>query len=187
MRQSGRLLLLALYTATGCILGAQEQTSSARKAASVEARPVPASTKHARTLSADDGLTILAAALDSRPRLRSRNDCSHLAHAIYQRAGFPYAYADSSDLYAGVGGFERVAQPQPGDLIVWRGHVGIVIKPSQHVFYSRLRSGPGVDDWESAYWKTRGHARFYRYITGPAVRDLELSSHRPRQLLQVSR
>jgi len=136
--------------------------SSPKSKLAVRAKPRP-------TVSADDGLSILAAALDARARLHSTSDCSHLAHAIYERAGFPYAYASSSDLYQGVNKFERVAQPQPGDLITWRGHVGIVVKPSRHIFFSFLRSGPGIDDWASPYWKTRGQPRFYRYLENPAL------------------
>lgn len=117
-----------------------------------------------RTLSPDDGLSVIAAALDAKTRRYSGRDCSHLVHAIYERAGFPYSYASSSDLYAGVDGFQRISQPQPGDLVVWRGHVGIVVRPSRHVFFSFLRAGPGVDDYEAAYWARRGHPRFYRYV-----------------------
>ena len=51
--------------------------------------------------SSDRRLSVIAAALDGRLRLQS-GDCSHLVHAIYERAGFPYRYASSSDLYAGV-------------------------------------------------------------------------------------
>jgi cell wall-associated NlpC family hydrolase len=117
-----------------------------------------------RTLSPDDGLSVIAAALDPKVRRYSGGDCSHLVHAIYKRAGFPYTYASSSDLYVGLEGFQRVAQPQPGDLVVWRGHVGIVVRPSRHVFFSFLRSGPGIDDYQAPYWTRRGHPRFYRYI-----------------------
>ncbi|MGO9575076.1 MAG: NlpC/P60 family protein [Terriglobales bacterium] len=117
-----------------------------------------------RTLSPDDRLSVIAAALDSKPRRYSERDCSHLVHTIYERAGFPYAYASSFDLYVGVEGFQRVAQPQPGDLVVWRGHVGIVIRPSHHVFFSFMRRGPGIDDYETPYWTSRGRARFYRYV-----------------------
>ena len=46
-------------------------------------------------------------------------DCSHLVHAIYLQAGFPYPYASSSDLYDGTDDFRRVNRPQPGDLVVW--------------------------------------------------------------------
>jgi cell wall-associated NlpC family hydrolase len=139
------------------------------------------------TMSSDDGLSILAAALDSLRRLHSENDCSHLAHAIYLRAGFPYLYASSSELYDGVAGFERITHSQPGDLIVWRGHVGIVVNPAHHLFFSFLRSGPGVDDWTSLYWHKRGQARFYRYVKKARIRTLTLSSRRPRQLLATTR
>lgn len=139
-----------------------------------------------RTVTTDDGLSVIAAALDSRRHRSSANDCSHLAHAIYERAGFPYSYASSSDLYEGVDEFERVTRPQPGDLIVWRGHVGIVIKPSRHVFFSLLSTGPGTDDWSAPYWKARGQARFYRYIKNPTMRD-QTPSKPPRRLVNVSR
>src|SRR5437762_1044695 len=81
-------------------------------------------------LTPDDGLSVIAAALDSRPPRKT--DCSHLVHAIYERAGFSYPYASSSDLYDGTDDFQRVTHPQPGDLIVWSGHVGIVVNPAQH-------------------------------------------------------
>ncbi len=117
-----------------------------------------------RILNEDERLSVMAAALDSKtPRFRER-DCSHLVHAIYQRAGLPYKYASSDDLYDGAAGFQREMQPEPGDLVVWHGHVGIVVRPSRHVFYSFLSRGPGIDDYTARYWKRRGTARFYRYI-----------------------
>ena len=117
-----------------------------------------------RTLTPDDRLSVIAAALDPKSRLYSQRDCSHLVHAIFERAGFTYAYASYSDLYVGVEAFQRVTLPQPGDLVVWRGHVGIVIRPSRHVFFSLMRTGPGIDDYEAPYWTSRGRARFYRYV-----------------------
>jgi len=117
-----------------------------------------------RTLTPDDGLAVISAALDSKVRRHSGHDCSHLVHAIYERADFPYAYASSDDLYAGVEGFQRIAHPQPGDLIVWRGHVGIVVRPSRRVFFSFMSAGPGIDNYDAPYWVGRGQARFYRYV-----------------------
>jgi hypothetical protein len=114
--------------------------------------------------STEERLSLLAAALDSHVRRESEPDCSHLVHAIYEAAGLPYGYAPSSDLYAGIENFQRVKAPQAGDLVVWRGHVGIVIKPSQHTFFSYLSSGPGTDDYDATYWRHRGKPRFYRYI-----------------------
>lgn len=94
---------------------------------------------------------------------RAGLDCSHLVHDIYERAGFPYDYATSRDLYDGVDAFRRVREPLPGDIIVWRGHVGIVIDPDTHQFLSALRSGVKVSEYDTNYWKMRGHPRFYRY------------------------
>jgi hypothetical protein len=48
--------------------------------------------------------------------------------------------------------------------------VGIVVNPAQRVFFSRLRSGPGVDAYDADYWKERGQVRFYRYIKSPPAR-----------------
>jgi hypothetical protein len=114
-------------------------------------------------LSTTEGMAVIGAALESRNRGRSRLDCSHLVHAVYERAGFRYAYVSSSDLYAGIEEFQRVAYPQPGDLVVWPGHVGIVVNPSQNTFFSSLRSGIGVESYSAPYWKQRGTPRFYRY------------------------
>jgi cell wall-associated NlpC family hydrolase len=113
-----------------------------------------------RPLTRHEGLAIVRVALHSRRAA----DCSHLVHALYERAGFPYDYAPSSDLYTGIDEFRRVANPQPGDLAVWRGHAGIVVDPAQHSFFSLLSSGPGVDSWDSPYWKQWGCPRFFRYL-----------------------
>lgn len=124
-------------------------------------------------LTSDDRLSLLAAALDAQVRQQSDPDCSHLVHAIYEAAGFPYDYTPSSGLYAGVESFQRVKAPLPGDLVIWRGHVGMVIKPSNHIFFSYLSSGPGTDDYETPYWKGRGHPRFYRYVKKELARRVE--------------
>src|SRR6202011_2681963 len=97
---------------------------------------------------------------------RAKPDCSHLVNDVYDVAGFSYPYAKSAALYRGHTSFIRVSAPQPGDLIVWRGHVGLVLDPRQHLFYSSLRSGLQTEDYASAYWRRRGTPRFYRYRAG---------------------
>jgi len=62
-------------------------------------------------------------------------------------------------------GFKRVLHPKPGDLIVWRGHVGIVVDPAEKTFLSALRSGVKTSSYESHYWKRRGKPRFLRYMS----------------------
>jgi hypothetical protein len=117
-----------------------------------------------RTLNKSDRSSVINAALSSRKTHSLGRDCSHLVHAIYQQAGFPYPYADSEDLYDGAKGFRRVSRPEAADLIVWHGHVGIVVRPSAHKFFSFLSTGPGLADYRTRYWKSRGEPRFYRYV-----------------------
>jgi hypothetical protein len=93
-----------------------------------------------------------------------------LVHDVYERAGFPYGYVTSLELYIGNTNFTRVHKPQPGDLVVWRGHVGIVIDPAERSFFSSVRSGPDTQFYDSPYWRSRGTARFYRYMTKKPLR-----------------
>jgi len=145
-------------------------------ASSNAAHPVTHKAIQSHALTLNEGLAILGAALDSRHHPVSSSDCSHHVHALYERAGLRYEYASSSDLFAGINGFRRVASPQPGDLAVWRGHAGIVINPAQHSFFSLLSSGPGVDSYDSPYWKQRGRPRFYRYVKAVPRRALTAST-----------
>ena len=91
-------------------------------------------------------------------------DCSHFVQYLYEQAGLYYGYAPSRTLYDGMQGFRRVSHPEAGDLIVWRGHVGIVVDPEEATFLSALRSGVKTASYESHYWKRRGRPRFYRYV-----------------------
>src|SRR5580698_9109311 len=170
-----QLSMFVAILATAAIAQNHEPSSTSSPASrNVEGRAkLPA----LRLLSADEGLAVLSAALESRANSDSESDCSHLVHAIYERAGFPYSYASSSSLYAGKAEFQRVARPQPGDLVVWPGHVGIAIDPAQHSFFSSLRSGLGVEPYDSPYWKERGRPRFLRYVTdAPAANRVAFSS-----------
>jgi hypothetical protein len=129
-----------------------------------DASPAEASEAAGRPLNSNERKAVIAVALESKRPPRAERDCSHFVHAIYERAGLPYAYAPSDDLYEGAAGFQRVSKPKPADLVVWRGHVGIVIRPSRHAFFSFLNSGPGIDTYNNEYWTGRGRPRFYRYL-----------------------
>ena len=112
-------------------------------------------------------------------------DCSHLVHKLYEQAGHPYPYASSLDLYLGTGPFLRVRFPHPGDLVVWRGHVGIVVSPRERSFFSTTSSGTRIENYRSAYWRTRGYPHFFRYLTKSPLRDgnnsgtAEVANHQP--------
>lgn len=119
-------------------------------------------------LSAEQGEALVQYAIHSASRLRARPDCSHLVHSVYSRAGLNYSYQPSRALYRGAAAdFERVRKPQPGDLIVWRGHVGIVVSPREKTFFSSVRSGMITETWTTREWLARGHPHFYRYRIGP--------------------
>jgi hypothetical protein len=100
--------------------------------------------------------------LESQPRISS-SDCSHLVHELYERVGLHYQYANSRTLYRGIEEFQRVLKPNSGDLVVWRGHTGIVVDPSQHSFLSALKTGVKTSSYISRYWKRLGPPRFFRF------------------------
>jgi len=110
-------------------------------------------------------------------------DCSHLVHALYQQAGYAYPYTSSLDLYRGARPFLRVRYAHPGDLVVWRGHVGIVVNPQEHSFFSTTSSGARIQSYHSAYWRARGYPHFFRYLMKAPLKAnvgaTEGSSHLP--------
>ena len=150
-----RLSVLVVNLLIGCALWAQVPSGRNIKAQS---------SNDARPLTWREGSAIIESARQNSSQIDPEQDCSHLVHDIYDLAGLHYSYAPSGDLYRGVDGFERVRKPQPGDLIVWRGHVGVVVNPSEHSFYSSLSTGPKVDTYDSPVWRRRGPARFFRYL-----------------------
>jgi hypothetical protein len=158
------MFLLVLGASTLAFAGARQQGEG-----SSAYRVTGETTSHGtqtgfQPLTRSEGSAILKVALNSPQRVGAGLDCSHFVHGMYERAGFTYQYASSSDLYDGIDEFRRVTSPQPGDLAVWRGHAGIVVDPGKHTFVSILRSGLGIDSYDSQYWKRRGHPRFYRYF-----------------------
>ena len=173
------LLLLCAFAGT---FSAAQQSKPVRSVVAAK----PANAPPNLLLAADDGLAVLAAALDARNHASGKVDCSHLVHDIYERAGFSYSYAPSSELFAGTAEFRRVTHPQPGDLIVWPGHAGIVVSPTRHTFYSSLRSGLGVEAYDSAYWKQRGRPHFFRYVHMKETPAVQASSAKAATLKSTS-
>ena len=170
----------------GCLMAlpaaGQEERASSGVSTGVSRSEVSRQRPNVRLLTRSQGLSIAHVAMNSRPPVRTRYDCSHFVHRLYQKAGFPYEYAPSSALYAGIPEFRRVVSPQPGDLAVWPGHAGIVINPAQHSFLSVLHAGPGVDRYDSRYWQRRGRPRFLRYVRGNSAdtpRNTVMLSHAP--------
>ncbi len=127
-----------------------------------------------RLVTWNEGVEIIRVAWQNLSKFDSPIDCSHLVNEIYDLAGLHYPYATSNQLYGGVDGFERVRSPQPADLIVWPGHVGIIVNPQEHSFYSSLNSGLKIDSYDAPAWRARGPARFFRFVLrgGEKVRSV---------------
>ncbi|MCI0352351.1 MAG: C40 family peptidase [Acidobacteriales bacterium] len=117
----------------------------------------------ARLLTRREGASLVRRVLDYRVANR-KLDCSHLMHEALTAAGVNYPYAPSFNIFAGIPQFRRVRSAQPGDLIVWPGHVGLVVSVDQRTFYSSTGNGIRVDEYSSDYWRSRGTPRFYRYV-----------------------
>lgn len=164
------VLIAAFGTATA---------QDARMNRNVQPEPDAAS----RPITWNEGVQILQTAWQNIGNFDASLDCSHLVNQIYEVAGLHYTYASSNELYQGVDGFERVRRPQPADLIVWRGHVGVVVDPREHTFYSSLRTGPKLDSYDSPAWRVRGPARFFRFL----VRAGEYVGSAPAQTLTAAR
>ena len=156
-----REIALAACVASGCMF------AGLRAKAQAESTSRESVTK-SRLLSVEEGRTIAEAAREQDLPGLGAQDCSHVVHQTYLSAGFEYPYASSFELYEGNANFGRVKNPQPGDLIVWPGHVGIVLDPREHYFYSLVSAGLEAQDYEGRYWKSRGRPRFYRYKVGNA-------------------
>jgi len=163
--------------------------AAASAALGQNARPASAETSGPRPIARAEGRKILATIPTVDAESESETDCSHLVHDVYEQAGFPYDYVSSRELYIGSTNFTRVRAPQAGDLVVWRGHVGIVIDPKEHSFFSSVRSGLDTQFYDSPYWRSRGIARFFRYMTEkplPSGRTLEATRHADQQPLQAA-
>ena len=140
--KSAHLLLPCLLTITAALAQEQQGRPDGAYRATREDRDLQHKAIAPRPLTRDEGLAILGAALDSRHHANLPSDCSHFVHGLYERAGFHYAYASSSDLYAGIDEFRRVANPQPGDLAVWPGHAGIVVRSRSAFLFQPAEFGP---------------------------------------------
>lgn len=148
--------------------------SSAASAQNVS-RVQPQKKRWPRLVSLREGSAILDAAWEHRDLILDdyKPDCSHLVHEIYSLVGLGYKYAPSRELYYNrVTEFTRVLKPQAGDLIVWLGHVGMVVDPLDHSFYSSLKSGLLTDSYLKQYWRRRGTPRFYRYRLGDRMQRI---------------
>ena len=141
------------------LLLASDTASCAQTAAIVDT----VEQRGARLLTRVEGVALVDLALQY-PASSRRLDCSHLVHHLLSTAGLAYPYATSFEIFAGIAQFRGVRSAQPGDLVVWPGHVGLVLDPQRSRFLSSTGGGVRTDDYRSDYWRRRSRPRFYRYV-----------------------
>ncbi len=142
-----------------------------------------------RSLSAADRERILEAAdPDKFPATRYRRgpstakgiekeaDCSSFVHEIYKRAGLPYGYRPTASL-GEAREFDVLPekQAQPGDLMLFRGHVGIVDDNGKIISALRTRHRrrkTSIAAIDRRHFKTfKGKRYVLRYRCLPNVRQ----------------
>jgi type VI secretion system secreted protein VgrG len=82
-------------------------------------------------------------------------DCSGITHAIYKEAGYDYGYLNTQKFLETAGNwhFQKVYNPQPGDIVVWFYYHGwIEVAPAKHeknviVNHMAIYSGPPDFIW----------------------------------------
>ncbi len=107
-----------------------------------------------RELTTRDRIRILSLAnpknfVGARYKLGPRNpasieratDCSHFVHQIYKRAGLPFPYNPTKTM-ANIPEFDVLPEEEakPGDLMLFRGHVGIVDRGGKIISATKIRS-----------------------------------------------
>jgi cell wall-associated NlpC family hydrolase len=82
-------------------------------------------------------------------------DCSHFVWNVFKRffPAFPYMPSGS---YLTSPVFRQVASPQPADLVVWDGHVAIMVNPAVGSFIgSQTSTGVNITSFQNEYWRQR--------------------------------
>ena len=176
---SGWRWVKALDFSLGLILAGLCLAPVAEVASAQAVKPVREVEPGMRLLSRAEGREIAGIALQAQQEGVEASDCSHLVNLTYRNAGYDYPYSSSFELYAGQENFARVRYPHAGDLVVWPGHVGIVMAPSEHSFFSLVSTGMEVQDYDSPYWRSRGKRRFYRYRVDASAGAIEAKAAPP--------
>lgn len=103
-------------------------------------------------------------------------DCSHFVYQVLNGARKQVADASNSPEpqivdYRSTGTIEAsglfiaVTIPQSTDLVLWDGHVGIVIDPTAGTFIgAQTSTGVAEANYLTGYWKDKGVKKFLRFF-----------------------
>lgn len=103
-------------------------------------------------------------------------DCSHFVYQVLNGARQKVAearkdpapqlvdYRSTSTIEAS-NLFFPVDIPLPGDLVMWDGHVGIVVDPAAGTFVgAQTSTGVAQANYLNGYWKNKGVKKFLRFV-----------------------
>ena len=89
-------------------------------------------------------------------------DCSGFTKHVMDRCGINIPAGSANQKNAGTG--VDPSQAQAGDLVVWKGHVGLVIDSNKNMIDAGNGSVPKIRSYETDYWRSRGSYVIRRVI-----------------------
>lgn len=105
------------------------------------------------------------AGADPEKGIEKETDCSRFVHEVYRRAGLPYSFRPTQSL-KGAEEFDILPEKEasPGDLMLFRGHVGIVDNDGKIISALRTRHRRRKSSIESIGRKNFRSFRGQRYV-----------------------
>ena len=92
-------------------------------------------------------------------------DCSGFTKHVMDRCGVKIPAGSAYQKDAGVG--VDKSQAQAGDLVVWKGHVGLVVDSNKNMIDAGSGSVPKIRSYETDYWRSRGDYVIRRVLSNP--------------------
>ena len=101
--------------------------------------------------------------------LYSEMVCNQFVVAVLRKAVDPSFRMILADEFPTSPSFMKVDAPQAGDLVHWRGHIGIVLDPDRGDFIgSQTSTGVATANYKHGYWNGAYHGKkpdcFLRYL-----------------------
>ncbi|MGL4422189.1 MAG: C40 family peptidase [Gemmataceae bacterium] len=94
-------------------------------------------------------------------------DCSHFVWQVYKATVDPLMAYQTTSAMKSDPKFTTVTTPEKGDIVLWDGHVGIVVDPTMGTFIG-AQSSTGVAESNyktNLYWSVRPNRIFRRLNT----------------------
>jgi hypothetical protein len=99
-----------------------------------------------------------------RPRsFPKETDCSHFVHFVFKEAGFPYHYRSSKD-FPLAQEFEPISPRNalPGDVVLYRGHIGIISE--NYKVISATKNRKSIQELDAQFFSlTKKENTVFRY------------------------